>query len=67
MTTMTDQMTLSFWLGNYPNTAAIKSGAVRSDLVTLDFPEVKVANRGFKAVVREAKFDVSELAIGTYL
>jgi 4,5-dihydroxyphthalate decarboxylase len=64
---MTDQMTLSFWLGNYPNTAAIKSGKVRSDLVTLDFPEVKIANRGFKPVVREAKYDVSELAIGTFL
>ena len=67
MTTMTQQMTLSFWLGNYPNTAAIKKGEVRSDIVALDFPEVKVANRGFKSVVREAKFDVSELAIGTFL
>lgn len=67
MTTMTDQMTLSFWLGNYPNTAALKKGEVRSDLVTFDFPEVKIANRGFKSIVREAKYDVGELAIGTYL
>ena len=67
MTTMTQQMTLSFWLGNYPNTAALKKGEVRSDLVTFDFPEVKVANRGFKSIVREAKYDVGELAIGTYL
>ena len=67
MTTMTDQMTLSFWLGNYPNTAALKNGQVRSDLVKFDFPEVKIANRGFKSIVREAKYDVGELAIGTYL
>ena len=67
MTTMTDQMTLSFWLGNYPNTAALKKGEIRSDLVTFDFPEVKIANRGFKSIVREAKYDVGELAIGTYL
>ena len=64
---MTEQMKLTFWLGNYPNTAAIKSGAVRSDLVAFDFPEVKVANRGFKPIVRELKYDVGELAIGTYL
>jgi len=64
---MTDQMTLSFWLGNYPNTAALKTGQVRSDVVKLDFPEVKIANRGFKSIVREAKYDLGELAIGTYL
>jgi 4,5-dihydroxyphthalate decarboxylase len=60
-------MTLSFWLGNYPNTAALKRGEIRSDIVAFDFPEVKVANRGFKSIVREAKYDVGELAIGTYL
>jgi 4,5-dihydroxyphthalate decarboxylase len=54
-------------LGNYPNTKAIKSGAIRSDLVDFDFAEVKVANNLFKQVVREAKYDVAELAIVTYL
>jgi 4,5-dihydroxyphthalate decarboxylase len=63
----TRQTTLSFWLGNYPNTAALKNGEVRSDFVAFDFPEVKIANRGFKPIVREAKYDVGELAIGTYL
>jgi 4,5-dihydroxyphthalate decarboxylase len=64
---MPEKLKLSFWLGNYPNTAALKRGAVRSDLVEFDFPEVQVANRGFKSIVREAKYDVGELAIGTYL
>ncbi len=54
-------------LGNYPITKALKSGAVRSDLVDFDFAEVKVANNQFKSVVRDAKFDVAELAIVTYL
>src|SRR5438876_2976620 len=54
-------------LGNYPNTKALKSGAVRSDLVDFDFVEVKVANNLFKQVVRDASYDVAELAIVTYL
>lgn len=62
-----DPVTLSFWLGNYPNTLPLKRGEVKSDLVNFDFPEVKIANRGFKSIVRELKYDVGELAIGTYL
>jgi 4,5-dihydroxyphthalate decarboxylase len=54
-------------LGNYPNTKALKSGEIRSDLVDLDFAEVKVANNLFKKVVRDAAYDVAELAIVTYL
>ena len=54
-------------LGNYPNTKALKSGEIRSDLVDLDFVEVKVANNLFKKVVREAAYDFAELAIVTYL
>jgi len=54
-------------LGNYPNTKALKSGEIRSDLVDFDFVEVKVANTLFKNVVREAAYDCAELAIVTYL
>jgi 4,5-dihydroxyphthalate decarboxylase len=54
-------------LGNYPNTKALKSGAAGSDLVDFDFADVKVANNLFKGVVRDAKYDVAELAIVTYL
>ena len=59
--------TLTTMLGTYPNTTPLKSGAVKSDLVDFDFADVKVANNFFKQVVREAKFDLSELAIVTYL
>src|SRR5882724_3896845 len=54
-------------LGNYPNTAALKEGKLKSDLADFDFVEVKVANNQFKQIVREAKYDVGELAIATYL
>ena len=61
------KLKLSTMLGNYPITKALKAGAVRSDLVDLDFVEVKVANNLFKQVVRDARYDVAELAIVTYL
>src|SRR5258708_25793954 len=63
----TKKLTLHTMLGNYPITKPLKSGAVRSDRVALDSVEVKVANTQFKQVVREAKYDVAELAIATYL
>jgi 4,5-dihydroxyphthalate decarboxylase len=61
------KLKLSTMLGNYPITRALKDGAVRSDLVDLDFVEVKAANNLFKQVVRDARYDVAELAIVTYL
>ena len=54
-------------LGNYPNTKPLKAGAIHSDLAEFDFVDVKVANSMFKNVVRDAKYDVAELAIVTYL
>jgi 4,5-dihydroxyphthalate decarboxylase len=62
-----NKITLTTMLGTYPNTTPLKSGAVKSDLVDFDFADVKVANNFFKQVVRDAKFDLSELAIVTYL
>ena len=61
------KLKLHTMLGNYANTKPLKSGAIGSDLVDFDFAEVKVANNLFKQVVREAKYDVAELAIVTYL
>jgi 4,5-dihydroxyphthalate decarboxylase len=69
MTLMATAMKLKLhaMLGDYPNTKALKSGAIGSDLVDFDFAEVKVANSLFKQVVRDARYDVAELAIVTYL
>src|SRR3984885_5053228 len=61
------KLKLHTMLGNYANTKPLKSGALKSDLVDFDFAEVKVANNLFKQIVREAKYDVGELAIATYL
>src|SRR5262245_36724660 len=61
------KLTLQTMMGNYPITKPLKSGAAPSELVDFDFVEVKVANNLFKSVVRDAKYDVAELAIVTYL
>jgi 4,5-dihydroxyphthalate decarboxylase len=60
-------MRLRTLLGDHPCTAALKNGSIKSDLVTFDFVEVSPTNKGFKPMVREAAFDVSEMAIVTYL
>jgi len=60
-------VTLRTNLADYPMTRALKSGAITSDLVRFDFCGPKVANQGFKQMVRERAFDAGELAIGTFL
>jgi 4,5-dihydroxyphthalate decarboxylase len=60
-------LTLDTLLASHPNTMAVKSGELRSPLVNFVFADVKPANKGFKAVVREQKFDLAELAIVTFL
>ena len=54
-------------LGDYPCTLALKKGEVRSPRVSLDFADVKVPSDAFKRTVRGLEFDVSELAIVTFL
>ena len=60
-------MRLRTLLGDHPCTAALKNGSIKSDLVEFEFVEYKPTNKGFKPMVREGAFDVSELAIVTYL
>lgn len=67
MTSTPQPVRLHTLLADYPNTIALKRGEVRSPLVGFDFADIKVANRGFKPMVREQKFDAGELAIVTYL
>ena len=54
-------------LADYPNTLALKQGKVASPGIEFAFSPLKVANEGFKPMVREARFDLGELAIVTYL
>jgi 4,5-dihydroxyphthalate decarboxylase len=54
-------------LGDYPVTAALKRGEVRSDRVRLEFADIRPPSAGFKRVVRDLEFEVAELAITTFL
>jgi len=60
-------MRLRTLLGDHPCTSALKNGSVKSDSVAFDFIDYSPTNKGFKPMVREAAFDVSEMAIVTYL
>ena len=67
MTSSVEKTKLYTLLGDYPNTMALKKGEVTSNVIDLGFADVKVSNTAFKPLVREAKFDLGELAIVTYL
>src|SRR5258707_3714528 len=60
-------MRLRTTLGDYPRTSALKNGSIKWDLVTPDFADHSPTNKGFKPMVRDGAFDVSEMAIVTYL
>jgi 4,5-dihydroxyphthalate decarboxylase len=59
--------TLDACLGSYPHTEPLKKGQIKSDRVTLRFTEVNPINKAFLMMVRQMKFDVSEMALATYL
>jgi 4,5-dihydroxyphthalate decarboxylase len=63
-----DQLTtLNVAFDDYPQTRALKRGEVKSGRIAITFSDIKPANRFFKPMVRELKFDISEMAIATYL
>jgi 4,5-dihydroxyphthalate decarboxylase len=66
-TTLTGVPTLRTNLADYAVTKAMKDGRVSSDIVNLDFCGPTPAHNGFKAMVRENRFDAGELAIVTFL
>jgi 4,5-dihydroxyphthalate decarboxylase len=60
-------MRLRTLLGDHACTAALKNGSIKSDLVAFDFVGYSPTNMGFKPMVRDGAFDVSEMAIVTFL
>ena len=62
----TAPLKLKTLLGDYPNTRALKSGALKPGGFEFDFADVKVPNRAFRRVVRELEFSVAELALVTF-
>ncbi|KJV26272.1 hypothetical protein [Luteibacter yeojuensis] len=59
--------TLRTVLGNYPHTQALKSAGLPHDVVAFDFVEVAPVHKAFAPMVREAAYDLCELAIVTAL
>src|SRR5215471_426953 len=63
-----DQVTtLNVAFDDYPQTQALKRREVKADRLALNFSDIKPANKFFKPMVRELKFDISEMAVATYL
>jgi 4,5-dihydroxyphthalate decarboxylase len=69
MSTMTAEKieTLSACFGTYPHTKALKNGEIKSDRVALRLTEMNPVYKAFLAMAREQRFDVSEMALATYL
>jgi 4,5-dihydroxyphthalate decarboxylase len=61
------RMTLQTLLASHSNTNAMRSGVLQSPLIDFSYADVKTVNRAFKALVREQKFDLGEIAIVTFL
>ena len=59
--------TLSTALKRYPTTVALLSGKLKSPKVDFEFHEIEPIHDAFKPMAREQRFDVSELAIFTFL
>jgi 4,5-dihydroxyphthalate decarboxylase len=64
---MAEPLALSAALARYPHTAGLLSGADASPLLRLDIAEVAPISRAFAPMVRQARYDVSEMAIATFL
>jgi len=54
-------------LVTYPHTQALKDGTVVPRTFTFDFEDVPVIIKAFRRMVRGLEFDISEMAITTYL
>ncbi len=60
-------MNLTAALGRYPHTQGLLSGAIGPPGVRLDFADMPVISRAFAPMVRAGRFDVSEMALATFL
>ena len=64
---MTSTTVLKTLLGTYPHTKAIKDGTLKVPGVQLEFVEIDPVHSGFGAMADRQEFDVSEMAITTYI
>ncbi len=63
----TANVVLKTLIGSYGNTRALKDGTVTAPGITLDFVEVTPVYTAFRRMVEQLEFDVSEMAVTTYL
>lgn len=61
------ELTLKTATGNYGHTMPLKDGSVASERVALEHVEVPVIINAFRRMIRDLEFDVSEMALSTYL
>jgi 4,5-dihydroxyphthalate decarboxylase len=61
------QPTLRIALGDYPHTVSLKEKQVVSERVALDFTGLTPVYKSFAEMVRHCAYDVSEMAIVTFL
>jgi 4,5-dihydroxyphthalate decarboxylase len=60
-------MTYTVALGNSPHALLIKHGTIPVPGTDLEFPEIDPVHKAFAPMVRELRYDFSEMAIATYL
>jgi len=60
-------LTLQTATGNYGHTKSIIDGSLNNDKLALDWVEVSPIISAFRRMIRGMEFDVSEMAISTYL
>jgi 4,5-dihydroxyphthalate decarboxylase len=66
-TARTRQTVLRMALGDYPHTERLKRNEIVSDIVAFDLDETVPVYKVFGRMVRDCAFDVSEMAIVTFL
>jgi len=54
-------------IGDYPHTAPLKDGRVRSERVALEHVGITPVNRAFRPMVNQLAYDVSEMALVTLM
>src|ERR1700730_15097620 len=64
---MAAALTLKTAVGNYPHTRPLKDGTVTSPRLCLEHIDVVPANRAFRQMVNQLAYDVSELALVTFM
>src|SRR5438874_7172253 len=68
--TTTSVLTLKTAIGSYGHHAALKDGSIKPDRMAFDFvegPKITPITSAFRAMCRNLEFDISEMAITTYL